>query len=158
MGNQQSSIREPLPTAEPSKSSLSRSKSVLANADTLVQPLPESSRYPRSGPYDDVVRYQRTKPYDGSDPFASGMTGTESPQWGWYTHHTTPPTPEYYYRHPKKHVSRSSNTSTLTSTTENSDASDSKAGQLPVAGQPNPVFKILQNKYKTNPHAWNVPC
>lgn len=158
MGNQQSSIHEPQPATEPSRSSLSRTMSVNSNANSMVQPCHDAFKYPRSVPYDETVRYPRTLPFDGNDPSVSGMTGTDSPQWGWYTHHSTPPTPEYYRRHPRKHVSRSSNTSSQTATTEKSDSPDTKFPRLPIVPQPNPVFKILQKKYKANPHAWNVPC
>jgi hypothetical protein len=157
MGNQQSSIHEPRLAAEPAKSALIRSRSIKSNADDDGQSNNEMARYPQPSPYDEHVKYPRTAPFDGSD-LSSGAFGGDSPQWGWYTHHTTPPTPEYYHSRVTRKHTASSNSSSQTSSTQDSDTSHHSDIQIPVAPQPNPVFRILQNKYKANPNTWNVPC
>jgi hypothetical protein len=160
MGNQQTTLAEPVSSSEVKKSALRRSCSI---SDTKVHNAPthDEVRHIRHSTYDDHSSFPRTTPYDGSD-INSGAYGTDSPQWGWYTHHSTPPTPEYYLSRPSKKHGGSSNSkisSQKTSTTHGSDMSSSTTETpVPVAPQPNPVFRILQNKYKANPNAWNVPC
>jgi hypothetical protein len=159
MGNQQTTMHEPNPIPEPKKSALQRSSSI-SETNAFLPPYKDDGRLMRPTVYEEHSSFPRTAPYDGSD-VSSGNYGTDSPQWGWYTHHTTPPTPEYYYGRSSRTqgTSNSRISSQKASTTHGSDMSSSTVETpIPVAPQPNPVFRILQNKYKANPNAWNVPC
>jgi hypothetical protein len=144
MGNNQSTIHEPDTSAAPVKSSLSRTRSVRSNANSLPG---EHKSYPPIRHTNNLLK--QSMPYTMQqrvEPFASGAGGVDSPQWGWYIT-TTPPTPEMYYSRPQK-SRKPSSTSETSETSTSTDTSSSGVG-------PNPIFQNLREKNKATPVGWS---
>lgn len=149
MGNDQSKPpkHEPKQSAEmPIRSAMSRSRSVRSGANCLEE---SSEKFPLPS-----AKEQYTV-----DPFSSGTSGIDSPQWGWYIN-TTPPTPEMYYSRPQKSrkpdsTSDTSEASTITAFPPSSVTVNDQ--QLPKY-HPNPVFRGLQDNNRSVPLDWpSVP-
>lgn len=163
MGNDQSSSRhEPKPSAAPTKSALSRSRSVRANANGLEKSQIENNKFLR--PNNSLLK--QSMPYNmhgvsSVDPFSSANAGgVDSPQWGWYIN-TTPPTPEVYYRpHKTRKPDPSRKQDSSSDTSEATAATEVSSGTTPgSSAHPNPVFQNLQdNKNKAAHMGWpSVP-
>jgi hypothetical protein len=159
MGNEQSALHEPKHALhQPVRSAMSRSRSIRADANRLEKTQTETLFGKQSG----FVKQNKLV-----EPFSSGNSGIESPQWGWYIN-TTPPTPEMYYARPQKSRKPDSSSDTL----ETSSAAGSSAATMDGSSMssivgpnpaykhhPNPVFQNLQNKHKAQPIGWanNMP-
>ena len=149
MGNEQSTVHEPKAAREqPSRSALSRSRSLRSNANALDRTQTEAKYLP-------TYQQQTAYPMRPVEPYSSGTGGIDiSPQYGWYVN-TTPPTPEIYYNRPQYQKSRKSASSSDTS--QASSAGTATAEPMANYARPNPIFQGLQDKHKTNMDWSNLP-
>lgn len=139
MGNEQSAVpaHEPNPREVPVRSAMSRSRSVRCGADRLEQ---DSVKPPSS-----QQQQQQQQSYPMVDPFSSGTSGIDSPQWGWYIN-TTPPTPEMYYSRPHKSRKPDSSSDTSEASTIAMPPPDGNDALTFPKYRPNPIFRGLQDK------------
>jgi hypothetical protein len=151
-------LHAPVSIVKPSSSqdepgSMTRSRSVRANANGLEPKQDEGPRYLPKGDnrsHNGVI--MPTRPYGaGGLPLPSTGGGVESPQWGWYIN-TTPPTPDTYHSgsrslHKKQDsLANASESSSSTAATESSTA---------TSQQPNRIFQDLQGKRKGAAMGWS---